>query len=585
MKKKSIIRKPVKKGNKKSISIKARRKVAAKAKLSNSRKKAVNSAAKPVKNGVQTKSQLETSNGILEIPDFTKRDIETLKKYFQLNKKYQKKINDELMPELMGDSLWGPILKQQTEKQRKMQQEHSLEIQRAAIYEGKWKKYTEDLMTQGVMYARMNISYKDWYKLIKIYKDHLIPHLKKDFAGSTEEAITFIDGLTKFVDYAMYGIAEAYFTEKNNIIKAKEERFRAIFENSTDHILLVDKNANIITLNRLTPDYKEEDIVGKSLFSFQHGTNEELLKKAVNTVLTTKSPYVFESSYTINGITQYFSSSISPIFGADEEINNLVFISRDISEQKRAEMKIKEMNATLEKKVNERTIELKNSNNELEQFAYVASHDLQEPLRTISNFAGLFERQYKGKLDDKADEYLSFISSSTTRMQILIKDLLEYSRIGKNDKDMAEVNCNQLIKEVLNDMSESINENKAKVHSDALPVIKGYAVEMKSLFQNLISNAIKFQTPGAHPVIKIKVKDKGKEWLLGVEDNGIGIDKKYYDKLFIIFQRLHNKAEYPGTGIGLVQCKKIIELHGGKIWVDSEQGKGSTFYFTMPKTN
>ncbi len=527
---------------------------------------------------------METNNGILGKPDFTKSDIETLKKYFELNKKYQKRINDELMPELLNDPLWGPILKQQTDEQRMIQQERSLEMQRAAIYDGKWTEYANDLITQGVMYARLNISYKDWYKLIKIYKDHLIPYLKKDFAGSTEEAITFIDGLSKFVDYAMYGIAEAYFTEKNNIIKAKEETFRAIFENSSDNILLVDKNANIITINHIAQDYKKEDIIGKSLFSFQTGNNDELLKEAVNIVLTNKTPYLFESSYPVKGITQYFSSSISPICALDGEINSLVFISRDISEQKRAEVKIKEMNANLEKKVNERTIELKNSNDELEQFAYVASHDLQEPLRTISNFAGLFKRQYKGKLDGKADEYLNFIDTSTARMQILIKDLLEYSRIGKIDKDMADVNCNLILKEVLNDMSKSINENKTEIHSESLPIIKGYAVEIKSLFQNLMSNAIKFQKAGAHPIINIKVEDKGKEWLFAVEDNGIGIDKKYYNKLFVIFQRLHNKAEYPGTGIGLVQCKKITELHGGRIWVDSELGKGSTFYFTMLKT-
>jgi PAS domain S-box-containing protein len=597
-------KKPVKKVSKKASATKAKKKVAKNSIPVKAKKKTVKKVsapkakAKPIKKSVakkpvpkpigqksiQLKPQLETNNAILSTPDFTKSDLETLKKYFELNKKYQKKISDELMPEVLKHPLFGKLLKQQTEEKRKAQQERSLEMQRSAIYDGKWEEYAKDLMTQGVMYARMNISYKDWYKLIKIYKDHLIPHLKKDFVGSTEEAITFIDGLSKFVDYAMYGIAEAYFTEKNTIIKAQEENFRAIFENSADHILLIDKNANIITINRVTPDYKKEDVIGKSLFSFPDEKNHEMLKKAINTVLTNKTPFVFETSVLVEGVSKYVSSSISPIFGMDGEINNLVFISRDINEQKIAEEKIKEMNANLEKKVNERTEELKTSNNELEQFAYVASHDLQEPLRTISNFTGLFEQQYKGKLDKKADEYLNFISSSTARMQILIKDLLEYSRIGKNDIDKTEVDCNELLKEVLNDLSKSTNESKAEIHSEYLPTMKGYPMELKSLFQNLISNAIKFQKGDGHPIINISVKDKNTKWLFAVKDNGIGIDRKYYDKLFIIFQRLHNKTEYPGTGIGLVQCRKIVELHGGKIWVDSELGKGSTFYFTLPKT-
>lgn len=515
-------------------------------------------------------------------PNFTAKDIETLKQYFEFNKRYYDKVNEELIPELSNHPLWGPLIKMQTPEQRKVQNEKSLERQRAAIYEGKWEEYSKELITQGINYARMNVSYVEWYSIIKIYKDYLIPHIKKDFPVC-KEVVTYLDGLSKFVDYAMYGIAEAYFTEKNNIIKAKEENFRAIFENSSDHILLIDKNADIIMVNYVAPGHKKEDIIGKNLHDFQ-SENTEQMKKAIDVVLKSKTPFVFESEYIVEGHKRYYSSSISPVFSPDGEVNNMIFISRDITTQKKAEAEIKEMNANLETKVNERTEELKKTNDELEHFAYVASHDLQEPLRTISNFVGLFQKQYEGKLDKNADEYLNFITESTSRMQTLIKDLLDYSRIGKKDLNKTDIDCNILLKEALDDLSKSINESAAEIHTEKLPIIKGYPLEIKSLFQNLISNAIKFQKKDTHPIIHIAAKDNNTEWLFTIKDNGIGIDKIYYNKLFVLFQRLHNKGEYPGTGIGLVQCRKIVELHGGKIWVDSQIGKGSTFYFTIPKT-
>lgn len=537
--------------------------------------------AKNVTEKVKNLMESGNKNPIL-LPNFSAEDLETLKHYFEFNKRYYDKVNEELQTSLLDHPVFGPIVKAQTPDQLKAQNDRSLELQRRAIYEGKWEEYTNDLISQGIMYARMNISYADWYGLIKIYKDHLIPHIEKDFSQS-KEVISFLNGFTMFIDYAMYGIAEAYFTEKNNIIRAKEERFRAIFENSADHIMLIDKNRTIIMVNRLTADFKEEDVIGTSVLDFQIPENVDILKKAMDTVFKDKVPVMYETEYMMEGKKVYFSSSISPIFSADGDVENFVFISRDITDQKASEIKMKDMNATLEIKVNERTEELKKTNNELEQFAYVASHDLREPLRTISNFVSLFQHQYEGKLDTRADEYLKFISSSTKRMETLIKDLLDYSRVGKTDLDKTKVNCQTILNEVLHDLSNSIEENKAIVQVDLLPTINGYPSEIKSLFQNLISNAVKFKEEDRNPEIHITAKQQDKEWLFSVKDNGIGIENQYFNKLFVLFQRLHSKEKYPGTGIGLVQCKKIVELHGGKIWVESEYGKGSTFYFTLPQ--
>ena len=232
--------------------------------------------------------------------------------------------------------------------------------------------------------------------------------------------------------------------------------------------------------------------------------------------------------------------------------------------------------------VNQMTEQLISSNKELGQFAYVASHDLQEPLRTITNYVGLFEKQYKGQLDANADKYLQSITSATNRMQLLIKDVLDYSRIG-HDKILTKIDTYKLLNELITDLSISIKESNANIHVDKLPVIKGYETELRSLFQNLISNAIKFRKTDAQMHITITSKENNKEWIFAVKDNGIGIEKEYFERIFTIFQKLHGQKEFAGTGIGLAQCKKIVELHNGKIWVESQLNEGSTFYFTIPK--
>jgi signal transduction histidine kinase len=233
--------------------------------------------------------------------------------------------------------------------------------------------------------------------------------------------------------------------------------------------------------------------------------------------------------------------------------------------------------------VNTMTEQLVNSNKELEHFAYIASHDLQEPLRSISNYAKLFDEEYHDKLDDNAKLYLSSIKRSTARMQLLIKDMLDYSRIG-HEKVIKPIDCNVLINNIITDLKGSLTESNAEIKTDRLPVINGYS-EIKLVFQNLISNAIKFRKKDEHARVFVKVTNDKDSWLFAVTDNGIGIEKDYFERIFIIFQRLHTRKEYPGTGIGLAHCRKIIELHGGRIWVDSEPEKGSTFYFTVPKLN
>lgn len=234
----------------------------------------------------------------------------------------------------------------------------------------------------------------------------------------------------------------------------------------------------------------------------------------------------------------------------------------------------------LERKVTQRTQELQSKNRELEQFAYVASHDLQEPLRTTTSFVNLFRSQYKEKLDDTADKYLDYIVQSSERMKVLVTDLLDYSRLGR-EKELQEVDSNLILKEVLADLHNVIHETNAEIKVGALPVLQAYPTEFKLLLQNLIINAIKFRKPGENPRIDIQADDAGGYWKFTVSDNGIGIEKKHQEKIFIIFQRLHNRTEYEGSGIGLAHCKKVAELHRGSIYVQSELGMGSRFIFTL----
>jgi PAS domain S-box-containing protein len=225
--------------------------------------------------------------------------------------------------------------------------------------------------------------------------------------------------------------------------------------------------------------------------------------------------------------------------------------------------------------------ELARSNTELQQFAYIASHDLQEPLRMVTSYLQLLERRYKGKLDNSADDFIAFAVDGATRMKALINDLLTYSRVGTHGKSFERTDCTTVVKRAIANLKIAIDESEATINYAPLPEVQGDAIQLTQLFQNLISNAIKFHSE-APPVIQIRAELQAQEWLFSVQDNGIGIEPEYAEQIFVIFQRLHRRTDYTGTGIGLAVCKKIVERHGGRIWVQSELGQGATFYFTLP---
>jgi len=223
---------------------------------------------------------------------------------------------------------------------------------------------------------------------------------------------------------------------------------------------------------------------------------------------------------------------------------------------------------------------LKRSNEDLEQFAYVASHDLQEPLRVVRGYVQLLERKFKGLLDADAEQFIFYIVDGVERMRQLITDLLNYSRVGSLGREFRSINMQALVDRVRENLDKVIAETGATLVYDSLPEVQGDETQLVQLFQNLIGNGIKFRGESP-PRIEISARREGDRWVFAVRDNGIGIDREYWDQIFVIFQRLHTRQKYPGTGIGLAICKRILERHGGAIWLESELGKGSTFYFTL----
>jgi light-regulated signal transduction histidine kinase (bacteriophytochrome) len=245
---------------------------------------------------------------------------------------------------------------------------------------------------------------------------------------------------------------------------------------------------------------------------------------------------------------------------------------RDITARKRAE---KHLVKTAE--------ELKRSNVELQQFGYVASHDLQEPLRMVASYTQLLSNRYKGRLDSDADEFIAYAVDGCNRMQGLIQDLLAYSRSGANGKALCKICGEDALKEALANLRATIEESGAIVTHDSLPAITTDDTQLVQVFQNLVGNAIKYRGVAVPQVHVSAMKDGGNEWIFSVRDNGLGIEPQYFERIFIIFQRLHGRQEFKGTGIGLAICKKIVERLGGRIWVESQLEKGSTFYFALPE--
>jgi PAS domain S-box-containing protein len=362
------------------------------------------------------------------------------------------------------------------------------------------------------------------------------------------------------------------------ILRSSEETTRLIMNSALDAIICIDTEGCITVWNPQAEKifgWTESEIKGRRLSDTIIPEQYRALHEAgLKRYLTTREHKVINKLIEITALNRNgkeFPIELTIIPMRQKDTDFFCAFIRDITEKREAEIRQKEY-----------AEDLKAKNIELEQFAYVASHDLQEPLRTVSGFVELLKRHFKDQHDENVTKYINYITDASDRMRRLVQDLLDYSRLGR-ERILEPIDCNQVVQQVLNDLTMAVQESGAVIHIDRLPIISGYATEMKQLFQNLISNSIKFRKPGQPAVISISAMPKEEYWQFKITDNGIGIQDKYWERIFIIFQRLHTKNEYEGTGIGLAHCKKIAELHNGKIWVDSAPGEGATFYFTIRK--
>ncbi len=379
-------------------------------------------------------------------------------------------------------------------------------------------------------------------------------------------------------------------TERKDIeqkIRSERKLLRTLIDNLPDTIYFKDTEARKLISNRVDLSLQgvsnEEEVLGKTDAELYADKNSCVGYQQDLEILKTGTAIInYEESFKTNdGHLLWLLTSKMPVYDDNKQIIGLLGIGRDITERKLAEQKLEAVNKELQKYVQQLLI----SNAELEQFAYVASHDLQEPLRMITSFLSQIERKYKDVIDEKGKQYIFFAVDGAKRMRQIILDLLEFSRVGKAEDKMEVIDLNELVNEVLVLYRNQIKAKKAVIVSDTLPSVRTSKSSMRHVFQNLISNSLKYVSSqdGFVPQINISVKSEDNNWVFAIKDNGIGIDSQYFEKIFIIFQRLHSKEEYSGTGIGLSITKKVIENLGGRIWVESELNHGSTFYFTIPK--
>ncbi|HLK54925.1 MAG TPA: PAS domain S-box protein [Chthonomonadaceae bacterium] len=370
-------------------------------------------------------------------------------------------------------------------------------------------------------------------------------------------------------------------------LRRSEAYTRAIVNVALDGIATINEQGVIESFNLAaahTFGYEPEEVIGQNIKILMPEPYHSEHDAYLHNYLTTGQKEIIGIGREVRGRKK--DGTIFPIELAVSEValeNRRVFVGtlRDITQRKRAEEALLQAQALLEERVLERTAELQRSNADLQQFAYVASHDLQEPLRMVTSFMQLLEKKYKGQLDEQAHVWIGYAVDGASRMQKLINDLLVYSRVGTHGKEFRRCDVNEVLYTALQNLQLTLSENNAEITFDALPIIQGDGLQLVSLFQNLIGNAIKYHSD-LPPRIHITASREGQEWLFSVRDNGIGIAPQFSERIFIIFQRLHNRNAYPGTGIGLALCKRIVERHGGRIWVESESGQGATFFFVLP---
>jgi PAS domain S-box-containing protein len=357
-----------------------------------------------------------------------------------------------------------------------------------------------------------------------------------------------------------------------------EGRYRGLLEAAPDAMVVVNQVGEIVLLNVQVEKqfgYRRDELLGQKVKNIiPEGFAERLIADGTRTAADALAQQIGTGIELIGRRKDGSEFPIEIMLSPLESPEGILVTAaiRNITERKRAEQHLVKTVA-----------ELNRSNDELQQFAYVASHDLQEPLRMVASYTQLLAERYKGRLGSDADEFIAYAVDGSNRMQVLIQDLLAYSRAGTNGKALRKISSDNALTEALANLRATIQESGAVVTHDSLPLITTDGTQLAQIFQNLVGNAIKYRSAAVPNVHISAVKNGGNEWIFSVRDNGLGIDPQYFDRIFVLFQRLHGQTEFKGTGIGLAICKKMLERLGGRIWVESQPEKGSTFHFALPE--
>lgn len=398
-------------------------------------------------------------------------------------------------------------------------------------------------------------------------------HRKKDgtvFPVEITNSAVAIDGRDTIL-CAIRDISERLRMEE--ALRGSESKYRTLFDNSPDALLVIDPDTGLpVEFNDRTPQllgYTPEEFAKLRVWDYEELENADEARAQINRMLREGNDQFESQLRHKDGSVRDVRISSQPVeFQGRQLLHSII---TDITDNKRRERKLKHLMGELER-----------SNEELQQFADVASHDLQEPLRMVASYVQLLRDRYEGRLDGDADDFIGYAVDGANRMQNIISDLLAYARVGSRGKPFATVEMDEVLCKATTSLSKAIDETGTLITADEMPQITADRSQLIQLLQNLIGNAIKFHGSES-PSIHLSASERQNEWLFSVSDNGIGISPEYFNRIFVIFQRLHGREEYPGTGVGLAICKRIVERHGGRIWVESEPGKGSIFFFSIPR--
>jgi chemotaxis family two-component system sensor kinase Cph1 len=429
--------------------------------------------------------------------------------------------------------------------------------------------YVKSRMRVGVIHQQIGLEPRWYLGAYGKYLSWLLPEVLRHANNDPERFLDYTQALIKATLFDCELSLTAYFHADHEMLRLLAQ----VFESNLEVVMITDLEGHILHANKSVTSitgHIPEELIGSLLCNLHAKGQDELCNTVWGTVVSGGQWQGEIREKRKSGEEYPAWMNLSAVKDSTGKVTHVIAEFSDITAFKQTQEALAR-----------RTEELASSNQELEQFAYVASHDLQEPLRMVASYTQLLARRYKDKLDDDANEFIHYAVDGATRMQALINDLLELSRIGTSRKALATCESGLALERALANLRLAIQESGALVTHDTMPHLVADVSQLTQLFQNLIGNALKFR--GEAPLaIHIGVKRQKDDWVFSVRDNGIGIAPEFFERIFVIFQRLHGKQEYPGTGIGLAVCRKIVERHGGHIWLESKPDEGATFYFTLP---